>query len=155
MDDLAAQVIRLLQGKTLCVAESCTGGGIGAALTAVSGSSSVFLGGIISYTDQVKSRLLNVPPELLIKNGAVSAPVAEAMALGAKNALKADIAVSVTGLAGPTGDDYGNPVGTVFIGYCDDSICVSTEYHFSGNREAVRKQAVICVLNMIMEYRSK
>ncbi len=155
MDDLAAQVIRLLQGKTLCVAESCTGGGIGAALTAVSGSSSVFLGGIISYTDQVKSRLLNVPPELLIKNGAVSAPVAEAMALGAKNALKADIAVSVTGLAGPTGDDYGNPVGTVFIGYCDDSICVSTEYHFSGNREAVRKQAVICALNMIMEYRSK
>lgn len=155
MDNLAAQVIRLLQGKTLCVAESCTGGGIGAALTAVSGSSSVFLGGIISYTDQVKSRLLNVPPELLIKNGAVSAPVAEAMALGAKNALKADIAVSVTGLAGPTGDDYGNPVGTVFIGYCDDSICVSTEYHFSGNREAVRKQAVICALNMIMEYRSK
>lgn len=155
MDDLAAQVIRLLQGKTLCVAESCTGGGIGAALTAVSGSSSVFLGGIVSYTDQVKSRLLNVPPELLIKNGAVSAPVAEAMALGAKNALKADIAVSVTGLAGPTGDDYGNPVGTVFIGYCDDSICVSTEYHFSGNREAVRKQAVICALNMIMEYRSK
>lgn len=155
MDDLAAQVIRLLQGKTLCVAESCTGGGIGAALTAVSGSSSVFLGGIISYTDQVKSRLLNVPPELLIKNGAVSAPVAEAMALGAKNVLKADIAVSVTGLAGPTGDDYGNPVGTVFIGYCDDSICVSTEYHFSGNREAVRKQAVICALNMIMEYRSK
>ena len=155
MDDLAAQVIRLLQGKTLCVAESCTGGGIGAALTAVSGSSSVFLGGIISYTDQVKSRLLNVPPELLIKNGAVSAPVAEAMALGAKNALKADIAVSVTGLAGPTGDDYGNPVGTVFIGYCDDSICVSTEYHFSGSREAVRKQAVICALNMIMEYRSK
>lgn len=155
MDNIAAKVIRLLQGKTLCVAESCTGGGVGAALTAVSGSSSVFVGGIISYTNQIKSRLLSVPQELLTEKGAVSAPVAEAMALGAKNALKADIAVSVTGLAGPGGDEYGNPVGTVFIGYCDDSICVSKAYHFSGDREAVRKQAVLSALNTIIDYQSK
>lgn len=154
MADLAAQVIQILQGKTLCVAESCTGGGIGAALTAVSGSSSVFLGGIISYTDQVKSKLLNVPSELLKEEGAVSAAVAEAMASGAKSAVNADIAVSVTGLAGPGGDEYGNPVGTVFIGYCDDFICMSRKFLFSGNRDAVRNQAVTAALELIIEFQS-
>ena len=154
MTALAEKVIQLLQGQTLCVAESCTGGGIGTALTAVAGSSSVFLGGIISYTDQVKSNLLNVPSALLKEKGAVSAPVAEAMALGAKNALKSDIAVSVTGLAGPGGDDYGNPVGTVFIGYCDGKTCISREYHFSGNRENVRKQAILNALKIIIECQS-
>ena len=151
MNELAVQVIALLQGKTLATAESCTGGGIGAALTAVSGSSAVFKGGIISYCNEIKNHLLGVPEELLNSRGAVSAPVAEAMALGAKNTLSADLAVSVTGLAGPGGDAYGNPVGTVFIGYADNNCCISREFHFAGDREAVRKQAIISALKLILE----
>ena len=151
MSDYASQVIHTLQGKTLATAESCTGGGIGAALTAVSGSSAVFCGGIISYTNDVKQKLLNVPGELLMEKGAVSPEVAEAMAIGARKALHADIAVSVTGLAGPGGDAYGNPVGTVYIGYADANIVLNRGFCFPGDREAVRSQAVQQALLLIME----
>ena len=116
MMKLSCDVISALQGYTLVTAESCTGGGIGAALTAVPGSSAVYKGGIISYTDEVKAEILHVDRELIQKSGAVSASVAEAMAVGAREVLRSDVAVSVTGLAGPGGDDYGNPVGTVYIG---------------------------------------
>ena len=148
----ASEVIARLSGKTLATAESCTGGGIGAALTAVSGASAVYKGGIISYTNWVKHNLLNVDEKMLETLGAVSAPVAEAMARGARSALQADIAVSVTGLAGPGGDEYGNPVGTVFIGYSDENRTISREFHFSGDREAVRRQAVDAALALILEY---
>ena len=151
MNDIAKQVIALLQGKTLATAESCTGGGIGAALTAVSGSSAVFKGGIISYCNEIKHCLLGVSEEILLSRGAVSASVAEAMALGAKNALQTDIAISVTGLAGPGGDEFGNPVGTVFVGYVDEKCCISREYHFIGDREAVRNQAIMSALMLILE----
>ena len=100
----ASKVIAQLAGKTLVTAESLTGGGIGAVLTAVPGASAVFKGGIISYTDEVKREVLGVPAVYLSSFGAVSAPVAEAMALGAFNLLQADVAISVTGLAGPAGD---------------------------------------------------
>ena len=116
MTSLCCDVIRSLQGRTLVTAESLTGGGIGAALTSVSGSSAVYKGGIISYTNAVKNRILGVPLEMLDQYGAVSEPVAKAMAEGVRTLLEADISVSVTGLAGPGGDEYGNPVGTVFIG---------------------------------------
>lgn len=144
-------MIQALQGRTLATAESCTGGGIGAALTAVPGSSKVFKGGIISYTNEIKQNLLGVPADLLETKGAVSAPVAEAMAQGARKALTSDIAVSVTGLAGPDGDDFGNPVGTVFIGYADDGKTLSREYHFSGSREDVRNSAICEALKLILE----
>ena len=149
--NLSCNVIKALQGKTLATAESCTGGGIGAALTAVPGSSAVFKGGIISYTNEVKENLLDVPADLLETKGAVSAPVAEAMAKGARKVLLADIAVSVTGLAGPDGDDFGNSVGTVFIGYADAKQSLSREYHFTGDREAVRKSAIETALKLILE----
>ena len=116
MMNLCCDVLNALKGKTLVTAESCTGGGIGAALTSIPGSSEVYKGGIISYTNEVKIKLLGVDTELLDREGAVSASVAQAMACGARVALVADVAVSVTGLAGPSGDDFGNPVGTVFIG---------------------------------------
>ena len=151
MNDIAKQVIALLQGKTLATAESCTGGGIGAALTAVSGSSAVFKGGIISYCNEIKHCLMCVSEEILLSRGAVSASVAEAMALGAKNALQTDIAISVTGLAGPGGDEFGNPVGTVFVGYADEKCCISREYHFIGDREDVRNQAIMSALMLILE----
>ena len=147
----ACEVIRLLQGKTLCTAESCTGGMIGAALTAVSGASNVYKGGIVSYTNEVKNRLLGVNAALLEKEGAVSAPVAGAMAVGARKTMNADIAVSVTGLAGPGGDEYGNPVGTVFIGYADEKTTVVRRFLFAGDRESVRSQAVEEALELILE----
>ena len=91
-------------------------------------------------------------PELLDDAGAVSAPVAEAMASGARKVLHADVAVSVTGLAGPTGDEYGNPVGTVYIGYSDLVQTVSVCYHFDGDRDQVRRQATEAALRMILKY---
>ena len=151
MTSLTCNVLKRLEGKTLATAESCTGGGIGAALTAIPGSSEVYKGGIISYPNEIKQKLLGINPILLKNLGAVSAPIAEAMALGARNALNADIAVSVTGLAGPGGDDRGNPVGLVFIGYADDKRITSRRFTFAGDREEVRKQAVEEALKLILE----
>ena len=147
---LCCDVIQTLQGKTLVTAESLTGGGIGAALTAVSGSSAVYKGGIISYTNEVKHNLLGVPSEILDQFGAVSEPVAKAMAEGARKVLEADIAVSVTGLAGPGGDDYGNPVGTVFVGYSDENSTVVKPCLFSGDRESIRKQTIAEALKLVL-----
>ena len=152
MMNLCCDVLKVLKGKTLATAESCTGGMIGAALTAVSGSSSVYKGGIVCYTNQVKSELLGVSTKLLESVGAVSGLVAEAMAVGARKALKADVAVSVTGLAGPGGDEYGNPVGTVYIGYTDGVHTLTNHFLFSGSREQVRCQAVEAALKMILEH---
>ncbi len=120
-------------------------------LTSVPGSSAVFKGGIISYSSLVKVDLLKVSPEALKNSGAVSEPVAKQMAAGARELLKADIAVSATGLAGPDGDEFSNQVGTVFIGYCDGNDCFARKYHFFGNREAVRQQAVEAALNLVLE----
>ena len=147
---LCCDVIQSLQGKTLVTAESLTGGGIGAALTAVSGSSAVYKGGIISYTNEVKHNLLGVPSEILDQFGAVSEPVAKAMAEGARKVLEADIAVSVTGLAGPGGDDYGNPVGTVFVGYSDENSTVVKPCLFSGDRESIRNQTIAEALKLVL-----
>lgn len=151
MIHLSSDVLKALAGKTLVSAESCTGGGIGAALTAIPGSSAVYKGGIISYTNWVKENLLGVPSELLEKYGAVSIPVAQAMAEGARARLQADIAVSVTGLAGPGGDEYGNTVGTVFIGYADETKSYAKEFHFTGSRGDVRNQAICAALELILE----
>ena len=148
---LAFDVIARLQGKSLATAESCTGGGIGDALTAVAGASNVYKGGIISYCNEIKHNLLGVPEEMLAQYGAVSDPVAQAMAKGARGALNADVAVSVTGLAGPSGDEFGNPVGTVYIGYADANTCLSRHFLFSGDRESVRGQAIEAALALICE----
>jgi PncC family amidohydrolase len=147
----AYNVICALQGKTLATAESLTGGGIGAILTCIPGASSVFKGGIISYTNEVKRGLLGVSKQDLEHCGPVSEPVARQMALGARRMLHADIAVSVTGLAGPSGDEFGQAVGTVFIGYADAASTRVREYHFEGDREAVRDQTIEAALDMILE----
>ena len=111
----------------------------------------VYKGGIISYCNEIKHGLLGVPAELLDTAGAVSAPVAEAMALGARKTLNVSVAVSVTGLAGPGGDEYGNPVGTVFIGYSDEKVVFARHFLFSGSREEIRTQAVTQALQLILE----
>lgn len=151
MKRLCEQVLNALKGKTLATAESCTGGGIGAAITAVSGSSAVYKGGIISYQNAIKRDLLGVSDADLKKFGPVSSTVAEQMAIGALNALQADVAVSVTGLAGPGGDEFGNPVGTVYIGYADSNCVFSRHFLFEDDRESVRIQAVENALRILLE----
>lgn len=152
--NLSSKVIEILQGKTLATAESCTGGGIGAALTAVPGSSAVFMGGVISYDNSVKMGVLGVPEEWITKYGAVSPWVAMEMASGVRGLLHTDVAVSVTGLAGPGGDDHGHPVGTVYIAYEDRERNGVHHYRFEGDRESVRNQAIEAALNLILLYNS-
>ena len=148
----SSDVISRLAGKTLATAESLTGGGIGAALTAVSGSSAGYKGGVISYTNEIKHNVLGVSQELLERYGAVSPWVAGEMVSGVRRLLNADIAVSVTGLAGPTGDEYGNPVGTVYIGYEDNQRSVVRHFCFEGDRDAVRSQTIEAALDLILQY---
>ena len=149
---LSSKVIEILAGKTLATAESCTGGGIGAALTSVAGSSAVYKGGVVSYTNEIKREILCVPAEWLDKYGAVSPWVAMEMASGVRGLLHTDVAVSVTGLAGPGGDEYGHPVGTVYIAYEDRERNGVHHYHFEGDREAVRNQAIEAALKLILLY---
>lgn len=151
MRPLCEQVLSALKGKTLATAESCTGGGIGAAITAVSGSSAVYKGGIISYQNEIKRDLLGVTESCLREFGPVSSAVAEQMAIGVRKAMQTDVAVSVTGLAGPGGDEYGNPVGTVYIGYADSNCVFSRHFLFEGNRESVRNQAIENALKILLE----
>lgn len=153
---LSAKVLERLAGKTLVTAESLTGGGIGAALTAVPGASAVYKGGVVSYTNEVKNRILGVPQEILDRYGAVSMWTAGYMASGVRDLLKADVAVSVTGLAGPDGDEFGHPVGTVFIGYASGPKSIAKQYHFHGSREEIREQTIEAALELILDtYPSK
>lgn len=154
MMTLCSDVLKALKGKTLATAESCTGGGIGAAITAVAGASKVYVGGVVSYTNAIKNRVLGVEQAVLDKYGAVSAPVAGAMASGVRNLMQADVAVSVTGLAGPGGDEFGNPVGTVCIGYADKRQRLAKQFHFYGDREEIRQQSIRAALELILEVNS-
>ena len=151
MTNLCCEVLEKLKGKTLVTAESLTGGGIGAALTAIPGSSEVYKGGIICYTNWVKQIVLGVPAEILETHGAVSRQTAVQMVSGVRKLLQADVAVSVTGLAGPGGDEFGNPVGTVFIGYEDCRLSKVTACHFTGSREEIRTQTIEAALRLILE----
>lgn len=125
-------------GKTLAVAESCTGGMIGMRLTDVPGSSAYFLEGAVTYSNEAKIRTLNVPAETIAEFGAVSEQTAEAMALGIKQRANADYGISVTGIAGPDGGTDEKPVGTVFIGYADIKETRSMKFLFPGDRELIR-----------------
>lgn len=151
MMDLCAELLGALQNCSLVTAESCTGGGIGAAITAVSGSSAVYKGGVICYANWVKEHILSVSPETLNLHGPVSSQVAEQMVIGVQKLLQADAAISVTGLAGPGGDEYGNAVGTVFVGTAFRDNMTVKEYHFSGSREFVRNQAAQAALRQLLE----
>lgn len=137
---------------TLAVAESCTGGLLAGLITSLSGSSRYFRGGVVAYHNQVKAELLGVPEQDLAAFGAVSPQVAVAMAGGVRERLTAALGVGITGIAGPDGGSREKPVGTVYIALrtARDTICHL--YHFSGDREQVRHQAVAAALDMLKAY---
>ena len=124
--------------KTLSVAESCTGGLIARRLTEVAGASAYFIEGVVAYSNDAKTRTLNVPAELIETQGAVSAEVAEAMAKGMRERAETDFAISITGIAGPGGGSEEKPVGTVFIGYADQSRVKSFKITLPGDRYLIR-----------------
>lgn len=152
VDDKAKRLVALLKerGRTIATAESLTGGRIAAAITAVPGSSGVFPGGIVSYCDRVKHQMLGVPMEMLEKYGAVSEPVARAMAQGAAEQMRTDLAVSATGLAGPDGDGSGTLVGTVYLGLYMDGKVMCRHYLFDGERAEIQGKAVESALEFVL-----
>ena len=135
----------------LATAESCTGGLISAVCTDVSGSSAWFDRGFVSYSNEAKAHMLGVSPELIQLNGAVSEPVALAMALGAVYHSKAAAAVAVTGVAGPTGGSPGKPVGSVWIAWCIGGKTSAELKYFDGDRQSIRRQTVEAALQGLLE----
>lgn len=155
VDSLEEVCFALLKdrGLTVGTAESCTGGLLAKLLTDLPGSSAVFRGGVVSYTNGVKAGLLGVPQDLLDRYGAVSPQVAEAMARGAKAALGCDIALSTTGVAGPDADDRGNPIGLVYLGLAWVDQCQVTEFRAGPvERERVRRQAAQTALDLLRRH---
>ncbi len=147
--DLAQAVVNALAARKqkIAVAESCTGGGIGAKLTAVSGASAVFDGGVISYANEIKARILGVSQENLDTYGAVSAPIAKEMAAGVMRLMGADYGISVTGLAGPGGATATKPIGLVYIGIATKDGVQAYECHFAGTRQVIRDHSAISALS--------
>ena len=148
---VAENLVALLKanGLTCATAESCTGGGAGAAITAVPGSSAVFAGGVISYSNDVKMRVLGVRAETLATVGAVSSETAAQMAAGARRLLKTDLAVSLTGIAGPDGGSAEKPVGLVWFGLATAAGTRTEKAIFAGDRAQVRDAAVTHALGML------
>lgn len=133
-------------GWMLATAESCTGGLIACELTNVSGSSGWYLGGVVAYANSVKQALLDVPAETLAAHGAVSREVVLAMALGAARRLGAQCALSVSGVAGPTGGTPEKPVGTVWIGWAVNGAADAELFLFDGDRMAVKRQSALAAV---------
>ena len=148
VEELALDLCRA-RGLTLATAESCTGGMVAERLTSVPGSSQVFLGGIVAYADEVKAAELGVSPELLERHGAVSAETAAAMAAGARQRLGADVAIAVTGIAGPGGGSEEKPVGLVYLHAEGPFGSRSADFVFPGDREGIRRRAAITALHLV------
>jgi len=146
--ELAVQTGHLLKekGLLLATAESCTGGGVAHAVTEIAGSSAWFDRGFVTYSNEAKTAMLGVPESLIAQYGAVSEEVAHAMAQGALNNSRAKVALSTTGIAGPSGAVPGKPVGTVCFGWATAGASVTERLIFPGDRRAVREQTVIHAL---------
>jgi nicotinamide-nucleotide amidase len=152
--DLAAKVGRALEtkGLSMATAESCTGGGVAQAVTEIPGSTGWFECGFVSYSNASKTEMLEVPAALIAQFGSVSVEVAAAMAEGAVANSNADVAVSTTGIAGPTGAVPGKPVGTVCFGWSRGGTTYTERLVFSGDRHAVREQTVAHALNGLLRF---
>jgi nicotinamide-nucleotide amidase len=151
---LAAELGRRLtaRGAFAATAESCTGGLVAGAITAIPGSSGWFDRGFVTYSNEAKRELLGVDPDTLERHGAVSEATARAMAEGAIRASRADVAVAVTGIAGPDGGTPAKPVGMVCLAWAarDEPVAAAT-HHFQGDREAVRRASVVVALQGLIE----
>lgn len=153
LDELSAAVVAACKqrGLTLGTAESLTGGMIAASVASISGASSVLMGGVVSYDPRVKHEVLGVSQDVIDGVGVVSEPCARQMAEGARRALKVDVAVSATGVAGPTGGTPQAPVGTVYLGVCGPRGTRVERRQFAGDRQAVREQSAARALEMAIE----
>jgi nicotinamide-nucleotide amidase len=135
--------------QTVAVAESCTGGKLGAALTAISGASDFFYGGVVTYSNEMKTVLLDIDRELIGRIGAVSEEVAVAMACNVRCIACSDYGIGITGIAGPTGGTPEKPVGLVYIAISDDDGETVYKHYFSGDRALIRDRAVIVSLDLL------
>ncbi|MFM2153186.1 MAG: hypothetical protein RL199_1621 [Pseudomonadota bacterium] len=154
VEALAEQLARscIARGATLAVAESCTGGLLGAAVTGVSGASSFFVGGVIAYANEEKVRALGVDAGLIASHGAVSREVAEAMASGCRDRLGTTFALSVTGIAGPGGGTPDKPVGTVWMALSSPAGVTARRLSLTGHdREGVRRGSVAAALGLLLD----
>ena len=149
----AEKLVKVLTEKklTCATAESCTGGGVGYAITSVSGASAVFWGGVISYDNSVKHGTLGVPTEILETKGAVSSECASAMADGVRQRMGTDLAVSITGIAGPGGGSAEKPVGLVWFGVASKFGSKTQKMIFQGDRDAVRSSAIEHALQLLLK----
>ena len=152
---LAEEIIQKAseQGMTISTAESCTGGLVSAALTSVPGSSAVLDRAFVTYSNKAKMQMLSVPSDIIRQHGAVSGETARAMVCGALNASPADLAVSITGIAGPGGGSVEKPVGLVWFGFAERGHPARTERHIfaNGDRDFVRNQATITALSFLLK----
>ncbi len=148
IEELVLELCRA-RGLTLGTAESCTGGMVAERLTSVPGSSDAFVGAVVAYADEVKARELGVPPPVLERHGAVSAETAAAMAAGARERLGADVAVAVTGIAGPGGGSDEKPVGLVFLHAEGPDGSRSADFVFPGDRNSIRRRATVTALHLL------
>ena len=139
------------RGLTVATAESCTGGLVAHAITEIAGSSSFFRGGFVTYADDVKRDQLGVAQELLTAHGAVSAQVARAMAEGARARLGADLAVAVTGIAGPGGGSAEKPVGLTYVGVADEAGADVRRHQWTGDRAANKRDSAVAALDLLLE----
>ena len=153
LEAVASKLGRALQvrGWRLAVAESCTGGWIAKALTDVAGSSQWFEGGVVSYSNAAKTELLGVPADVLAAHGAVSEHTVRAMVDGARRRFGADLAVAVSGIAGPGGGTQDKPVGTVHLAWAAPTGIVAARRIFAGSRDSVRRQTVALALERLIE----
>jgi nicotinamide-nucleotide amidase len=154
--ELEALALRLgralvVRGFKLATAESCTGGWIAKAVTDVPESSQWFDGGVVTYSNDSKAALLGVPAAILAEHGAVSEPTVRAMARGALERFGAQVAVAVSGIAGPSGGSAAKPVGTVFIAWATPAGVTAARRQFAGGREAVRRQTVALALERLID----
>lgn len=151
LEELAARVIEIFRekGLSLALAESCTGGMIAACLTSVAGASDIFCGSAVTYVNAAKESILGVSRETLEKRGAVSSECAEEMARGARKVYGADVAMSVTGIAGPGGGSNAKPVGTVWFGVSTRDGAETFRIRFDGDRAAVRRQTTETALSRL------
>lgn len=154
MDSPAEEIIKIMQERhlTLGVVESATGGLISHLITNAPGASVVYEGGITSYSNEIKIRIVGVKAATIKKHGAVSAPVAEEMAAGGRNLLGVDICIADTGIAGPGGATRDKPLGLFYIGLANANGCYSRKHIFNGTREGNKMRAALAALEWVREY---